>query len=168
MQERAAESAAPACYYNLTNCLTKRGRLAQGGREAQRKGRRALTRSSLSRGLCSQNIGHGICNAISRYTKKGMQAYPRAETKWRRDDAALPGARVSHNHLEGKHVVEIRCVDISTIISTISTLSTGGPGSRTRACTPVRRAMRWGRCSRCWTCRTVSPCPPSRRRRRTG
>ena len=39
-----------------------------------------------------------------------MQAYPRAETKWRRDDAALPGSRVSHNHLEGKHVVEIRCV----------------------------------------------------------
>ena len=56
-----------------------------------------------------------------------MQAYPRAETKWRRDDAALPGARVSHNHLEGKHVVEIRCVDISTIISTISTLSTRRP-----------------------------------------
>ena len=46
-----------------------------------------------------------------------MQAYPRAETKWRRDDAALPLARVSHNHLEGKHVVEIRWVDISTIIS---------------------------------------------------
>jgi len=37
-----------------------------------------------------------------------VQAYPRAETKWRRDDAALPGARVSHNHHEGKHVVEIR------------------------------------------------------------
>ena len=46
-----------------------------------------------------------------------MQAYPRAETKWRRDDAALPGDRVSHNHLEGKHVVEIRWLDISTIIS---------------------------------------------------
>ena len=61
-----------------------------------------------------------------------LQAYPRAETKWRRDDAALPGARVSHNHHEGKHVVEIRWVDniyqylpISTISTMIiSTLST--------------------------------------------
>ena len=45
-----------------------------------------------------------------------LQAFPRAETKWRRDDAALPGARVSHNQHEGKHVVEIRWVDISTNI----------------------------------------------------
>ena len=45
-----------------------------------------------------------------------VQAFPRAETKWRRDDAALPGARVSHNQHEGKHVVEIRWVDISTNI----------------------------------------------------
>ena len=58
-------------------------------------------------------------SAISVQRKRLMfplvQAYPRAETKWRRDDAALPGARVSHNHLEGKHVVEIRSVDISII-----------------------------------------------------
>ena len=48
-----------------------------------------------------------------------LQAYPRAETKWRRDDSALPGARVSHNHHEGKHVVEIRWVDISTNICSV-------------------------------------------------
>jgi len=37
-----------------------------------------------------------------------VQAYPRAETKWRRSDSEMPGARVSHTQEDGKHILHIK------------------------------------------------------------